>query len=87
MPDLIAAAATTAATVDATALVWAGLLAFLAAMVVVDLRVGASGQEMTIRRAATWSAVWFGLAVVFGAGLWAFAGSEAGESFLAGYVM
>jgi tellurite resistance protein TerC len=79
--------ATSTADVGAGPLVWGGLLAFLAAMVVVDLRVGAAGQEMTVRRAATWSAVWFGLALVFGAGLWAVAGSEAGESYLAGYVM
>jgi tellurite resistance protein TerC len=42
---------------------------------------------MTVRRAATWSAVWFGLAIAFGAGLWAFGGSQAGESYFAGYVM
>jgi tellurite resistance protein TerC len=87
LPDLITAAAATTAGVDATALVWGGLLAFLAAMVLVDLRVGASDQAMTTRRAAGWSAVWFGLAVAFGAGLWAFAGSEAGETYFAGYVM
>jgi tellurite resistance protein TerC len=86
LPQLTTIAASTA-DVGAGPLVWAGLLAFLTAMVVVDLRVGASDQAMTIRRAATWSAVWFGLALAFGAGLWAFAGSEAGESYLAGYVM
>ncbi len=86
MPQLTTIAASTA-DVAAGPLVWAGLLAFLAAMVVVDLRVGASGQEMTVRRAATWSAVWFGLALAFGAGLWALAGNEAGESYFAGYVM
>jgi tellurite resistance protein TerC len=86
LPQLTTIAASTA-DVAAGPLVWAGLLAFLAAMVVVDLRVGASGQEMTVRRAATWSAVWFGLALAFGAGLWALAGNEAGESYFAGYVM
>ena len=53
----------------------------------VDLRVGASRRGDDPRRAATWSIVWLGLALAFGAGLWAFAGGEAGESFLAGYVM
>jgi tellurite resistance protein TerC len=86
LPQLTTIAASTA-DVAAGPLVWAGLLAFLAAMVVIDLRVGAAGQEMTVRRAATWSAVWFGLALAFGAGLWAAAGSEAGESYFAGYVM
>src|SRR3712207_8351613 len=41
----------------------------------------------SVRRAAAWSLVWLGLALAFGAGLWAFAGGEAGESYLAGYVM
>jgi predicted tellurium resistance membrane protein TerC len=86
LPDLTTIAASTA-DVAAGPLVWGGLFAFLAAMVAVDLRVGASGQEMTVRRAATWSAVWFGLAIAFGAGLWAFGGGEAGESYFAGYVM
>jgi tellurite resistance protein TerC len=86
LPHLTTIAASTA-DVAAGPLVWAGLLAFLTAMVLVDLRVGASDQEMTIRRAATWSAVWFGLALAFGAGLWAIGGSEAGESYVAGYVM
>jgi tellurite resistance protein TerC len=86
LPHLSTIAASTA-DVAAGPLVWAGLLAFLAAMVVVDLRVGAADQEMTTKRAATWSLVWFGLALAFGAGLWGFAGSEAGESYFAGYVM
>ena len=87
MSQLTTIAATTTAEVAAGPLVWAGLLAFLAAMVVVDLRVGASGEAMTVRRAATWSGVWLGLAVAFGAGLWAFAGGAAGETYFAGYVM
>ena len=86
MPVPIAAVQSTAE-IAAGPLVWGGLLAFLAAMVLVDLRVGAADQAMTVRRAATWSGVWFGLALAFGAGLWVLAGSEAGESYLAGYVM
>jgi tellurite resistance protein TerC len=87
LPDHFTTIAASTADVAAGPLVWGGLLAFLAAMVLVDLRVGASGQVMTVRRAATWSAVWFGLAVAFGAGLWVLAGSGAGESYFAGYVM
>jgi tellurite resistance protein TerC len=87
LPHLTTIAATSTASVDAGLLIWAGLLAFLAAMVVVDLKVGAADQEMTVRRAATWSIVWAGLAVVFGVGLWAIAGGEAGETYFAGYVM
>ena len=87
MLTTVAQSTTAAAEVSAGPLLWGGLIAFLAAMVVVDLRVGAADQAMTVRRAATWSLVWLGLALAFGAGLWAFAGSEAGEGYLAGYVM
>ncbi len=83
----IAQSTAAAGEVAAGPLLWGGLIAFLAAMVVVDLRVGAADQAMTVRRAATWSLVWFGLAIAFGAGLWMFAGGEAGETYLAGYVM
>jgi tellurite resistance protein TerC len=68
-------------------LAWSGLLAFLIGMIVVDLRVGSAQRSMTVRTAAIWSAIWVTLALAFGAGLWAFAGAEAGESYLAGYVM
>jgi tellurite resistance protein TerC len=68
-------------------LAWAALLAFLAAMVVVDLRVGSAPHGMTVRLAATWSAVWIALAAAFGAGLWLTQGGDAGEAYLAGYVM
>ena len=83
----VAASTVTDAAVSAGPLLWAGLIAFLAVMVVVDLRVGAAGQEMTTRRAATWSAIWLGLALALGAGLWILAGGEAGETYLAGYAM
>ncbi len=73
--------------IDAGLLLWGGLVAFLAVMVVVDLTIGSARHAMTLRRAAVWSAVWIALAVLFGAGLWAFEGAEAGRSYFAGYVM
>jgi tellurite resistance protein TerC len=73
--------------IEAGPLLWGGLIAFLAVMVIVDLTVGSARHAMTLRRAAVWSAVWIALAVAFGAGLWAFEGAEAGRSFFAGYVM
>jgi tellurite resistance protein TerC len=68
-------------------LAWGGLLAFLIAMIVVDLRVGSAQRNMTIRTAALWSAIWIALAVAFGAGLWLLEGAGAGEAYFAGYVM
>lgn len=73
--------------IAAAPLAWAALLAFLAAMILVDLRVGSARRHMDVRTAAVWSAVWIGLAVGFGAGLWAVEGSEPGEAYFAGYVM
>ena len=68
-------------------LAWGGLLAFLAVMVVVDLKVGSAQRNMTVRTAAIWSAIWIALAIAFGGGLWLLEGAEAGESYYAGYVM
>ena len=68
-------------------LAWGGLLAFLVVMIVVDLKVGSAQRHMTVRVAAIWSAIWVGLAIVFGAGLWALEGAGAGEAYFAGYVM
>jgi tellurite resistance protein TerC len=42
---------------------------------------------MTVRTAAIWSGIWIALSIMFGAGLWALQGGEAGEAFFAGYVM
>jgi len=68
-------------------LAWGALLGFLVLMIVVDLRVGSAQRHMTVRTAATWSAIWIGLAAAFGAGLWLLEGAAAGEAYFAGYVM
>jgi tellurite resistance protein TerC len=68
-------------------LAWAGLLAFLAAMIVVDLKVGSAQKHMTVRTAAIWSGIWISLAIAFGVGLWVLEGREPGEAYFAGYVM
>jgi len=74
-------------TISAGPLAWGALLAFLAVMIVVDLRVGSAQRHMTIRTAAIWSGIWIGLAMAFGAGLWLFEGGGAGEAYFAGYTM
>ena len=73
--------------VDASLTLWLGLLAFLLAMIVVDLRVGSARKHMDVRTAGIWSAIWVGLAIAFGAGLWIGEGAAAGEAYFAGYVM
>ncbi len=74
-------------TVDAGAAVWGGLLAVLAVMVVIDLKVGSARAGLTVRTAAIWSAIWVALSIAFGIVLWASAGAQAGEGYFAGYVM
>jgi tellurite resistance protein TerC len=74
-------------TISAGPLAWGALLAFLAVMIVVDLKVGSAQRQMTVRTAATWSGIWITLAVLFGAGLWLVEGAGAGEAYFAGYVM
>ena len=64
--------------------VWAGLLALLAVMIVVDLRVGSARAHMTTRIAGIWSGIWIGLAVAFGGALYVAAGSAAGGAYFAG---
>ena len=68
-------------------LAWGALLAFLAVMIVVDLKVGSAQRQMTVRTAALWSGIWIALAAAFGAGLWLLEGAGAGEAYFAGYVM
>ena len=73
--------------VNATPVAWVALLVLLAAMIVVDLRVGSGKRHMDVRTAGVWSAIWIAVSILFGAGLWAVAGGDAGETYFAGYVM
>ena len=51
---------------------WAGFLAFVLVMLALDLSVFGAGKahNVSIKEAATWSLVWFVLAIGFNAGLW-----------------
>ncbi|GAA3539802.1 TerC/Alx family metal homeostasis membrane protein [Nonomuraea rosea] len=40
----------------------------------------------TLREAAIWSALYVGIALLFGAGVWLFGGADAGAEYFAGYV-
>ena len=43
-------------------------------------------HEPTLGEAARWSAVYVGIAVTFGIGIWVFGGGEAGQEYFAGYL-
>jgi tellurite resistance protein TerC len=67
---------------------WAGFVAFVLAMLALDLGVfHRSAHRVTFKEAITWSAVWVVLALLFGAWVWRAHGAELGLQFLTGYVI
>ncbi|NBY36954.1 MAG: TerC/Alx family metal homeostasis membrane protein, partial [Verrucomicrobia bacterium] len=67
---------------------WAVFLAFVAAILAIDLGVfNKKDQTPTFKEAVAWCVVWLGLAVGFGFLLSAWRGSEDAELFAAGYVL
>jgi len=67
---------------------WAGFIAFVLAMLALDLGVfHRSAHVVRVKEALTWSAVWVGLALLFNAGIWWKFGAEPGVQFLTGYLI
>lgn len=67
---------------------WAGFLAFVLAMLALDLFVlHREAHEVSIREAGTWSAIWIALALAFWGLLWAWRGSGTAQAYLAGYLI
>ena len=61
---------------------------FVLIMLAVDLGVfNREPHKITIRESLIWSAVWIGLALLFGAGMWYFEGAEVGLKYLSGYLI
>jgi tellurite resistance protein TerC len=73
---------------DVPPLFYAAFLAFVVAMLLVDLKLfHAEEHDPSIRESATWVGVWVGLAVLFGIGVVVFAGSTFGGEYFAGYLI
>jgi tellurite resistance protein TerC len=67
---------------------WGGFLAFVAAMLALDLGVfHRRSHEVRPREALAWSAVWVALAMAFAGLVWKRDGAESGMAFLTGYVI
>jgi tellurite resistance protein TerC len=67
---------------------WVGFIAFVLAMLALDLGVfHRRAHAVKPREAAVWVAVWVSLALLFAAGLWRFEGDEIALTFLTGYVI
>ena len=66
---------------------WSLLLAFVFAMLILDLFLHRSHQEIKFKEAAIWSAIWIACGLGVGAIIWAQYGSEFGLQYLSGYVI
>ena len=67
---------------------WAAFIAFVVAMLAVDLGVlHRKAHVVGFREAALWSAAWIALALLFNLWVWRAFGPERGLEFLAGYVV
>jgi tellurite resistance protein TerC len=66
---------------------WAGLGIVILVMAVFDLLVYARGHIPSVRENTLWSIGWIAIALLFGFGFWAWQGAEAGQQYLAGYLL
>ena len=66
---------------------WAVLLAFVFAMLLLDLFLHRGHQEIKFKEAALWSSIWVACGLGVGAIIWAQSGSEFGLQYLSGYVI
>lgn len=67
---------------------WLGFLAFVLAMLALDLGVfNRKAHVVSVREAGLWTTVWVSLALLFNLGLYLVAGPQAGLEFLTGYLI
>ena len=67
---------------------WGAFLAFVVAMLALDLFVlHRRAHEVSLREAAAWSAVWIVVGLGFGGLVWAWAGIGGAQAYLAGYLI
>ncbi|GLY93561.1 tellurium resistance protein TerC [Actinoplanes sp. NBRC 103695] len=72
---------------NVSAWVWIATLAALVVMLAVDLLiVGRRPHEPSMREAGTWVGFYVGLALLFGVGVWVFAGGTAAGEFYTGWL-
>jgi len=77
------------AVIDAMPLwAWGAFFAFITAMLALDLGVfQREAHEVKMREALAWCGVWVTLALTFNGALWYWRGPEAGQQFLAAYLI
>ncbi len=73
--------------VEIPAYVWAGTIAFIVALLVYDFFFHVRTAHVpTLGESARWSALYVGIAVLFGVGVWLLGGAQMGQEYFAGYV-
>ncbi|MEU9579786.1 TerC family protein [Streptomyces chilikensis] len=65
---------------------WVATVAVLAVLIGADFFIGRKPHDVSVKEAGIWSAVWIGLACLFGLGLLFFAGGAPAGEFFAGFV-
>jgi len=73
--------------VDVALWVWLALIGVVLGMLVVDLVMHREAHIIGVREAAIWSGVWVAVAVVVGALIWWYYGTEFGLQYFAGYII
>ena len=67
---------------------WAAVIGFIVAMLAIDLLFfHREAHEVTIREAASWSALWIALSFTFGGIVWASLGGQAAGEYISGYLI
>jgi tellurite resistance protein TerC len=67
---------------------WAGFIAFVIAMLAIDLGVfHRKAHEVSLKEAALWSAVWVTLSILFNIGVYVWFGGERALEFTTGYLI
>ncbi len=84
---LAAADSADALNLDVSFAMWAILGGLIVVMLAFDLLIYARGHVPSVRENTVWSIAWIAIALVFGAGFWAWQGGDAGSQYLAGYLL
>ena len=83
----LSAASAPALDTVATPALWAGTLALVLGLLVVDFIVTRKPHEVSMREAVGWSVFYVALPLTFGAYIWSRFGSERGVEYLTGYLV
>ncbi len=68
--------------------IWTGFSIFVLAMLALDLGIfHRKAHAVNFKEAFIWTGVWTALAIIFGAGIWSFAGAEKALEFYTGYLI